>query len=208
MSNGAGTRCVATTGQPSRREHMSDDIIQRIEESLDKSQEELEAELPGLLKEAEGQTAELLREHPTVFGRIIERMESMDIAAFVESNPGTADQFQELLWSGAEVVVEQNESVQQKITQDITVNFEANDCPMTGHLRVDADEQIVTGGSGHLDESTLEITGPASVLVGLMSGRVEPIPGFMAGQYQMDGSIQHGTQLAPLIDDLTNSIPS
>jgi putative sterol carrier protein len=186
---------------------MTDEITQRIEASLEKSDEELESELPELLAEAEGQTGELLREHPVVFGRIIERMESMDIAGFVESNPETADQFQELLWSGAEVVVEQNESVQQKITQDITVNFEANDCPMTGHLRVDADEQLVTGGAGFLDEPTLEITGPANVLVGLLSGRVEPIPGFMAGQYQMNGSIQHGTQLAPLIDDLSSSIP-
>ncbi|WP_254820891.1 SCP2 sterol-binding domain-containing protein [Haloglomus halophilum] len=186
---------------------MTEDLIERIEASLDKPQAELEEELPGLLEEAEGQTGELLREHPVVFGRIVERMESMDIAAFVESNPETADQFQQLLWSGAEVVVEQNESVQQRIAQNITVNFEANDCPMTGHLRVDADEQVVTGGAGHLDDATLEITGPANVLVGLLSGRVEPIPGFMSGQYQMDGSIQHGTQLAPLIDDLSSSIP-
>jgi putative sterol carrier protein len=187
---------------------MTEEIIERIEASLEKSDDELEAELPELLDEMDGQTRDFIEEHPALFGRIVERMESMDIAGFVEANPETADQFQELLWNGTEVVVQNNESLQQKITQDITVNFEANDCPMTGHLRIDPDSQLMTGGAGHLNDSTLEIVGPASVLVGLLTGTVDPIPGFMRGDYQMDGPMQHGTQLAPLMNDLSDSIPS
>lgn len=187
---------------------MTEDTIERIEASLEKSDEELEAELPTLLEETEGQTRELIEEHPAVFGRIVERMETMDIAAFVSENPETADQFQELLWTGTEVVVENNDELRGKISRDLTVNFEADDCPMTGHLEVDREAALMTGGAGHVDDPTLEITGPANVLVGLLTGDVHPIQGFMAGQYDMDGPVQQGTQLAPLMNDLSDSIPS
>jgi putative sterol carrier protein len=181
--------------------------ISRIETALEKSDDELQAALPALLDDLEV-SKELVREHPTVFGRVVGRMESMDIAAFVEANPETADQFQELLWTGTEVLVEENPEVREQITDDITVNFEATDCPMTGHLEVDRETQTVSGGAGTLDDPTLEITGEADVLVGLLSGSVDPIPGFMTQQYEMDGPIQKGTRLAPLMSELSETIPN
>lgn len=187
---------------------MSRKTIDRIEAALEKPDEELEEELPELLDETEGRTKELIEENPVVFGRIVGRMESMDVASFVEENPETADQFQELLWTGTEVLVENSPDVREQITQDITVNFEATDCPMTGHLEVDSDDQTVTGGYGTLGDPTLEITGPADVLVGLMTGDVDPIQGFMSQKYEMDGPVQKGTRLAPLMSNLSENIPS
>lgn len=186
---------------------MSRKPIDRIEAALEKSNDELEAELPHVLDETEGQTKELVEEHPVVFGRIVGRMESMDIAAFVSDNPDTADQFQELLWTGTEVLVENSPDVREQITDDITVNFEATDCPMAGHMEVDREAQTITGGAGTLDDPTLEITGPADVLVGLMAGTVDPVQGFMSQQYEMDGPIQEGTKLAPVMNYLSDNIP-
>lgn len=187
---------------------MTDETVTRIEEAVEKPDDELAAELPSLLDELDGQTRELVVEHPAVFGRVVERMETMDVAAFISENPETADQFQDLLWAGTDVLVENSPEVREQITDDITVNFEATDCPMTGHLDVRREEQTITGGAGQLDDATLEITGPADVLVGLVTGNVDPIQGFMSQQYQMDGPVQKGTRLAPLMNNLSDNIPS
>lgn len=180
-----------------------EELVQRIEASFEKDDEELEEDLPGLLDDINGQSDELVREHPELVSQILARMSQMDIASFVSSNPETADQFQELLWSGVRVVAERNDDVQQQINEDITVTFEADDCPMDGHLEVNESEQSIMGGAGTLDDPDLVITGPADVLVGLITGNVDPIQGFMQQQYQMDGPVQKGTRLAPIMNTLS-----
>jgi putative sterol carrier protein len=187
---------------------MTDDLIQRIEAATEKSDEKLERELPGLLDEIDGQERELVREHPVTFGRVVDRMKTLDTAEFVSENPETADQFQELLWAGVEVLVEQQPEVQEQINDDITVNFSATDCQMDGHLEVDKDAQMMRGGAGTLDDPMLEITGPADTLVGLVTGNVDPIQGFMQQKYEMDGPVNKGTRLAPVINSVSDNIPS
>lgn len=187
---------------------MTDDIETRIEESLEKSEDELAEDMPALLEAVDGQVRELVEANPGLFGRLVGRMEEIDIAEFVQDNPQTADQFQELLWTGMEVLVEHSPEVQAEINQDITVNFEADDAPMTGHLEVDGSAQTITGGAGHLEDPTLEITGPADNLVGLMTGTVDPVQGFMSQQYELDGPVVQGTQLAPVMSNLSENIPT
>ncbi len=187
---------------------MDENLMQRIESTAEQSDEELEAELPDLLEEIDGREKELVREHPEAFARVIERMERMDTASFVEDNPQTADQFQELLWNGVEVIVEESPEVQEQINDDITVNFSATDCQMDGHLEIDEREKTMTGGAGTLDDPILEITGPADTLVGLISGNVDPIQGFMRQQYQMDGPVHKGTKLAPVMNSVAEQLPN
>jgi putative sterol carrier protein len=184
-----------------------DQLVQRIEDSLEQDQEQLQEDLPGILDDMEGQTDELVREHPQVMSGILSQMEEMDIAEFVSENPETADQFQELLWSGMRVMVEQNPEVKDQINEDITTNFEADDCPMEGHLEVDESEETITGGAGQLDDADITITGPADVLVGLITGNVDPIQGFMQQKYEMDGPVQKGTKLAPIMNNLSEQVP-
>jgi putative sterol carrier protein len=187
---------------------MADDqLIRRIEDSLEQDQEQLQEDLPGILDDMEGQTDELVREHPQVMADILSQMEAMDIASFVSENPETADQFQELLWSGMRVMVEENPEVKEEINEDITTNFEADDCPMEGHLEVKEEEEVITGGAGQLDDADIKITGPADVLVGLITGNVDPIQGFMQQQYEMDGPVQKGTKLAPIMNNLSEQVP-
>jgi len=186
---------------------MNDDLIRRLEAATEQSDEELGETLPDLLDEIDGQARELARDHPETFGHVVNRMQTLDTAWFVSENPETADQFQELLWAGVEVLVEERPEVQDEIDDDITVNFSANDCRMDGHLVVDADEEAMYGGAGTLDDPMLEITGPADTLVGLVTGTVDPIQGFMQQQYEMDGPVNKGTRLAPVINSVSDEIP-
>lgn len=181
------------------------ELTDRIEASLEKSADELEADLPDLLADLDGQTREFVQENPGLFGRLVGRMDEMEVAPFVEANPQTADQFQNFLWTGMEVIVENSPEVQEQIGQDITVNFEATDCPMDGHMEVDGTEKTLTGGAGTLDDPTLKISGPADNLVGLITGAIDPVQGFMSQQYEMDGPVATGTQLAPIMGSLSES---
>ncbi|WP_336135217.1 SCP2 sterol-binding domain-containing protein [Natronomonas amylolytica] len=173
------------------------------EDLLDASTDDLADELSGFLADVDGETEAFVRANPELFGAVVGRMEEIDIAAFVDANPETADGFQDFLWTGTQVLVENDESVREQITQDITVNFEADDCAMAGHLEVDAASETLTGGAGILEDPILEIEGPADNLVGLITGDIDPVQGFMSQQYELDGPVHVGTQLAPIMGALS-----
>lgn len=182
-------------------------LVDRVEAALEQDREGLEAALPEVLDDVTGQTEELVREHPEVMTAILSRMEDLDIASFVSANPDTADQLQDLLWSGMGVLVEENPEVGERITETITANFAADDCPMDGHLRIDETTETITGGAGQLADADVTITGPADVLVGLLTDDVDPMTGFMRGQYGLDGSMGTATKLAPILNGLANQLP-
>lgn len=187
---------------------MSDELITRIEESLEKDEAELKADLPDLLADIQGQERALIEDNPETFAQVIGRMDDIDIASFYEDEPEAADQFQDLLWTGINVLVENNPDIKDAIATDITANFEADDAPMVGHLAVDAGDQTVTGGAGQADDADLTLSGPADVLTSLITGGVDPVQGFMQQQYELDGSVQKGTQLASVMGEITDNVPS
>jgi len=187
---------------------MSDDIIQRIEESVDKDEAQLKADLPGLLDDIEGQEQELIEENPDTFAAVIGRMSDIDIADFYADEPEAADQFQDLLWAGVNSLVENNPEIQDAIGANITANFEAEDCAMEGHLDVNADDQTVEGGAGQVSDADLTLSGPADVLTSLITGGTDPVQGFMQQQYELDGSVQKGTQLASVMGEITDNVPN
>ena len=187
---------------------MTEELVDRIDASLEKDEAQLKADLPGLLDEIAGQERSMIAENPAVFSRVIGRMEDIDIESFYADEPEAADQFQDLLWTGVNLLVEDTPSVQEQITTDIVANFEAEDCPMEGHLRVDADEEAVTGGAGLAEEADLVLTGPADTLTALITGGTDPIQGFMTQEYELEGSVQKGTQLAAVMGEITESVPS
>ncbi|MFB6141730.1 MAG: SCP2 sterol-binding domain-containing protein [Halorientalis sp.] len=187
---------------------MSDDVIARIEESVEKDEEQLKEDLPGLLDDIEGREEELIAENPEVFAQVIGRMDEIDIAGFYEDEPEAADQFQDLLWTGVNLLVENNPEIKEAIAADITANFEADDCAMEGHLEVDADEQTVVGGAGQSSDADLTLSGPADVLTSLITGGTDPVQGFMQQQYELDGSVQKGTQLASVMGEITDNVPN
>ena len=187
---------------------MSDELITRVEETLDKDEEQLKEDLPDLLNDIQGQETELIKENPEVFAKVIGRMDDIDIASFYEDEPEAGNQFQDLLWTGVNVLVEENPEIKDQIAADITANFEADDCPMEGHLDVNAGEETITGGSGPVADPDLTLTGPADTLTGLITGGIDPVQGFMQQQYELDGSVQKGTQLASVMGEITDNVPN
>ncbi|WP_435077660.1 SCP2 sterol-binding domain-containing protein [Halococcus sp. AFM35] len=189
------------------RTETTDDTAARIERVLDKPDDELAAELPGLLDDIEGRTEQLLLDNPALFARVTQRMDAVDIAGFATEWPETVEQFQGMLWTGMELLVQASSDVQASIAEDISVNFAATDAPMTGHLRVVESEETVHGGTDLLDDPDLTITGPADELVALITGNADPIQGFMQQDYDIDGDIQKGTRLAATMNELTKLLP-
>ncbi|QLG48729.1 hypothetical protein [Natrinema halophilum] len=185
----------------------TNDIVQEIDASLRKSDTELEAALPKLLQDIEGHVETFVRDYPETFNRLIERSRTVDIASLVSDDPVIAATFQELLWTRTNVLAESSPEVKEHIDDDITVNFEAKDCPIAGHLVIDGDEQTMYGDTGRLDDPMLEITGPATTLIGLILGNVHPIRGYIQQQYDMDGPVHMGTRLAPIMNSLSEQVP-
>ena len=190
-----------------RGDDREDDTVERIETVLDKPDDELAAELPGLLDDIEGQTERLLLENPALFARVTRRMDAVDIAAFASESPETVERFQAMLFTGMELLARASPGVQESITEDITTNFEATDAPMTGHLRVVEAENTIRGGTDRREDPDLTITGTADELVALITGTTDPVQGFMQGRFGMDGDIQKGTRLAATMGELTRLLP-
>lgn len=186
---------------------VTDDTVQRIEAVMEEPDDRLAEELPDLLDDIEGDTETLLLEHPALFAQVTQRMEAVDVAAFASERPETVERFQSMLWTGMELIVQASPDVRESITEDVAVNFQATDAPMTGHIEVDADAEAVRGGTDHLEDPDLVITGPADELVGLITGRIDPVQGFMQGTFEMDGDVRKGTRLASTMGELTKMLP-
>ncbi|WP_254524963.1 hypothetical protein [Natrinema caseinilyticum] len=184
----------------------SDDLLQEIDASLEKSDDEFEADLPRLFDAMDGNTEALVRNNPATVRRVIDRIGSVDFASVVSDTPEIARLVQELIWTRTAVLVESSPDVRATIDDDITASLEATDCPMTGYLVVDEAERTMYGGPGRLDDPMLEITGPAETLVGLIVGTVHPIRGYIQQQYDMDGPVHKGTRLAPIMDSLSEQV--
>lgn len=183
---------------------MVEATISRIDEALDKPIDELEDELPALLEEIDGNTQELLETNPAVFVEVVDRVDEVDVAEFVSDNPETAERFQGILWTGAELFVDQNPDVLEQVPSDVAINFEANDCPLEGHIAIDTETRKLTGAPGTVDEAELTLIGPADTLVGIITGDVDPVQGFMGGEFDLDGDVSRGAQLAQIFQQMTD----
>lgn len=186
---------------------MTEELAARIEDALELPTLELVAELPGILDDVEGQVEVLALETPLLLSRVVDRVDDVDVAAFARDNPETVDQFNELLWTGVELLARFSPDVRQSITTDVSVSFEATDAPMESHLRLNADEQTVEGGTGALADADLTITGDANTLTAMMTGQLDPVAGYTDGQFEMDGSERKGDELASTMGRLAEKLP-
>lgn len=68
---------------------------------------------------------------------------------------------------------------------------------MKGHLKISAGK--ISGGATPIEAADLKISGPTKVMVGMVTGEVDPVRGFMSKQYKMEGSMAIGMKLAPVM---------
>lgn len=168
--------------------------------------DELREELDSLLDDVEGQVDVLVRERGDDVPRLMDKLDETDAAEFANEEPEVADRFQGFLWDLTAEVVEASEDLQDQITQGATVNFAATDSPMEGHLHVDDDEKTLDGGPGQVDGADLHIEGDSDTLVGMLTGSTDLVQGFMAGEFEMDGEVDTGMELASVLEPVYDEI--
>jgi len=170
-----------------------------IDRYFEMSDEELKENLPELLDALSGDVEALVEERAEDVPRLLSRLDSTDVEEFANDAPGVAEKFQDFLWNATSALVDRDEELQHNITRSATVNFAANDSPMEGHLVVDADAGTLEGGSGHVDGADLSINGPSNTLAGMLTGSTDPVQGFMAGEFEMDGDVDTGMEIASIM---------
>ena len=177
-----------------------------IDRYIDMSAEELRDELGSLLDDVEGEVDTLVREHKEDVPRLMDKLDETDAAEFANEEPELADRFQTFLWDLTSEIVAASEELQSQITQGATVNFAATDSPMEGHLHVDDDAKTLDGGPGQVDGADLHIEGDSDTLVGMLTGSTDLVQGFMAGEFEMDGEVDTGMELASVMEPIYDSL--
>ncbi len=181
------------------------ELKKMVDESLKKSEEELKESLPGLLDNLEGVDLEgVIDDLPDLVPKMMRKLNEIDSKSFMESAPEASTKFMNLLWASVAIMAEKNAGAKARLEQvgEAKVNFEATDSPLTSYLNISKGK--LNGGSGLLDKYDLKIYGPTEVIVELLSGKLNPIQGFMAGKYKMEGSVTLGMKLSPLLTSITD----
>jgi putative sterol carrier protein len=180
--------------------------LEDIDRYFEMDGEELRDELDALLDDVEGNVGTLVEERGEDVPRLMDKLDETDAAEFANEEPELADRFQSFLWDLTSEIVESSEDLQDQITQGATVNFAATDSPMEGHLHVDDDAKTLDGGPGHVDGADLHIEGDSDTLVGMLTGSTDLVQGFMAGEFEMDGDVDTGMELASVMEPIYDSL--
>jgi putative sterol carrier protein len=180
--------------------------LEDIDRYIEMSAENLRDEIGAFLEDVEGNVGTLVEEHEDDVPRLMDKLDETDAAEFANEDPELADRFQTFLWDLTSEIVEASEDLQSQITQGATVNFAATDSPMEGHLHVDDDEKSLDGGPGHVDGADLHIEGDSDTLVGMLTGSTDLVQGFMAGEFEMDGDVDTGMELASVMEPIYDSL--
>ncbi len=171
-----------------------------VENALSLSEEELKASLPFLLDAIQSVgIGEFLKAVPDLLSRMVGKMESLDLASFVREAPQASSRFLEVMWEGVGILAEQDPEIRQKLLEmePLTVNFRAEDSPMVGHFRVSGGR--LSGGGKTAMRADLTVSASTSDLVGLLTGRLDPIWGALSGRYRVKGKVADAMRLAPLM---------
>jgi putative sterol carrier protein len=180
--------------------------LEDIDRYTEMSAENLRGEIGAFLDDVEGNVGTLVEEHEDDVPLLMDKLDGTDAAGFANEEPELADRFQTFLWDLTSEVVEASEDLQSQITQGATVNFAATDSPMEGHLHVDDDENSLDGGPGHADGADLHIEGDSDTLVGMLTGSTDIVQGFMAGEFEMEGDVDTGMELASVMEPIYDSL--
>ena len=179
---------------------MGEDLRSVVEGALSLSEEELKSSLSFLMDTIKGVgVKEFLRVMPDLLSRMMEKMETLELASFVREVPEASSKFLEVLWEGLGLMAEGNPEIKRKLMEmePLTVNFRAKDSPMAGHFRVSGGK--LSGGGKTVITPDLVVEASTSDLVGLLTGRVDPVWGALQGRYRVEGKVVDAMRLAPLM---------
>jgi len=182
------------------------DLKKAWEGVLGKSAEELKTQLGPIEDRTKGKVGELMKIMPDLPKRLAESLSKMDVAKFNNEAPEVSAKFTDILWESISVLSEKNADLKSKVAAvgDIEVNFQATDSPMKGYMKISGGK--LTGGSVQLKTATFKTIGPTKVMIGLITGSVDPIGGFMSKQYTSEGSMATGMKLSPVMSAVARAL--
>ena len=182
------------------------DLKSTLEGLLTMSPEEMKTKLGPAMDEVKGKVAKMMETMPDLPQRMAANLSKMDVAKFSNDAPEASAKFTDVLWESIGVLAEKNADLKSKVAAvgDIEVNFQATDSPMKGHMKIKGGK--LTGGSTHLATATFKTIGPTKVMIGLITGSVDPIGGFMSKQYTTEGSMATGMKLSPVMSAIARAL--
>lgn len=179
---------------------MGEDLRSVVEGALALSEEELKSSLSFLMDTIQSVgIREFLRVVPDLLSKMVEKMETLDLASFVREVPQASSRFLDVLWEGLGVLAEGDSEVKKKLEEmgSLIVNFKATDSPMVGHFKV-SEGKLSGGGRGAM-MADLTVFASTADLMGLLTGKVDPIWGALTGRYRVEGKVADAMRLAPLM---------
>lgn len=171
-----------------------------VEGALQLSEEELKSSLSFLMDTIQSVgVRQFLKAVPDLLPRMTEKMEALELASFVKAVPQASSKFLDVLWEGMGVMAEGDPELRKKLEEmePLTVNFRATDSPMAGHFRVSGGR--ISGGGKVEMSADLLVEASTADLVGLLTGRVDPVWGALTGRYRVEGKVADAIRLAPLM---------
>lgn len=171
-----------------------------VEGALALSEEELKSSLPFLMETIQSVgIKEFLKAFPDLLSRMVEKMEGLELASFVRAVPQASSRFLDVLWEGLGILAEEDPEIKKKLERmgSLTVNFKATDSPMVGHFRVSGGK--LSGGGKGVTMADLTVFASTADLLGLLTGKVDPVWGALKGRYRVEGKVADAMRLAPLM---------
>ncbi|KPV62941.1 MAG: SCP-2 sterol transfer family protein [Candidatus Bathyarchaeota archaeon BA2] len=174
-----------------------------IDKVLKLSENELKTALPPLMERVKKFGVEnLMKAMPDLVSRLVNNLKSIDVGKFVAEAPEASVAFMDVLWEGIGILVEKDAETKGKVVNagEIKLNFEATDSPLKGNIKLSGGK--ISGGLALLDAPDLKVSSDTKTLIALLTGDVDPVRGYMSGQYKMEGSLAVGIKLAPVMQSL------
>lgn len=178
-----------------------------VERSLDEpfAPEEAEA-LPHLLSGGPEAARRAVTERPEHANGLMDDIDETDVAEAARRDPEVVEEVQRLLWTVHRVKVERFPALGSAVEKSVSVNYEASDSPLEGHMETDADAGSLSGGPYVLDHADLTLTGGSNVLAGLLTGSNDPIRAYERGEISVQGSLTDARGLAEALRRVTRRL--
>ncbi len=167
---------------------MGEDLKKAVEEALELPVDQLKENLIPLLNGIkEFGVAQLIELVPDLVPKLINKLKNVDVIKFVKEAPEASAKFMDLLWEGISVMVEKNPDIKEALKKagEVSVNFEAIDSPMKGHLKIS--EGKLSGGGYPLANADMTIKGYTKSLIGVLVGEIDPTEAFFKQVIKMEG---------------------
>ncbi|GAI28278.1 unnamed protein product, partial [marine sediment metagenome] len=129
--------------------------------------------------------------------------------------PEASDKFMDFLWEGVDVLAVKSKELMSELeserlmsvlkrTEQINVNIEASDSPLSGHFAISQGK--LSGGSGllHFKDQDFRFHGPTKVLLKLLRG--ELALGFSNPELLTDGHPGFAPYVSPVIQGISKLI--